>query len=502
MKQRKPIVELVEIQKAFAGVPVLEKVSLDVYSGTVHGLIGGNGAGKSTLMKIMSGLYRADAGEIIVESESVVFRSPVNAHQKGIYLVPQDPTLFPDMTVEENVLLGLPKGSRKNQKEKLEELMQSLRCDFRPDHLAGELSLAKQQQIELIRGLIRETKVIILDEPTSALTAKETSALFENIKRLKSEKNIAFIYITHRLHELFEIADEVTVLRDRRIVARGPISSFELNDLLQFMVPEVEVDTQRSQENRTMHIAGNKEILKVVNFSGEGFSNINFTVRQGEILGITGVVGAGRTELAETIFGIRPSYGGHIELDGKPISVFDPRDGIRQGLAYVPENRHLHGGFLDTSLTSNISSCVLDRLSNFFLARSKEQELCAESLSSLKVKAISSEQSLRTLSGGNQQKVVLGKWLATSPKVIILDEPTRGIDANAREEIYYNIRQLANEGMGVVVISSDFEEVELLSDKAVVMFNGRVACQLLPPHINPTNLTYASFGYGEGEFSA
>ncbi len=497
-----PIVELQDIQKAFAGVPVLEKVSLNVRPRTIHGLIGGNGAGKSTLMKIMSGLYRPDAGQIIVESVPVSFRSPINAHQRGIYLVPQDPTLFPEMSVEENVLLGLPNGLRRNEKKKFLELLDALECDFEPHQLAGELSLAKQQQIELIRGLIRETKVVILDEPTSALTARETEALFTNIRRLKAEKNIGFVYITHRLHELFDIADEVTVLRDRKVVANGPIESFELDDLLHFMVPDIEIQEQSIRGEQPSPASSKKTLLNLVNLRGEGFSDVSFSVSEGEILGITGVVGAGRTELAETVFGLRPVYSGSLELEGKRVNIHSPKDAIHYGLAYLPENRHVHGGFLGTSLMNNLSSSILDRLFGLFLSPSKEREFSAQSVSELRIQATSDEQLLRTLSGGNQQKVVLGKWLATTPKIIILDEPTRGIDAGSREEIYYSIRHLAAQGIGVVIISSDFEEIGILSDRAIVMYRGHVVSELLPPNITPKNLTYASFGYGKGELPA
>lgn len=489
--------ELLDVRKAFAGVPVLSGVSFSILPGSVHGLIGGNGAGKSTLMKIMSGVYQPDGGIIRVEGREVTFRNPLAAHQRGIYFVPQDPTLFQDMTIEENVLLGLTEGNRRELREKFLELIKALRCEFDPHELAGDVSLAKQQQIELIRGLIREPKVIILDEPTSALTAKEAEALFANIRKLKREKNISFVYITHRLGELFEIVDELTVLRDRKVVANGPIGEFTLQRVLELMVPDVDLTAQNGVKAKREGCQ-TKPILEVRDLSGFGFSDVNFTVYGGEVLGITGVVGAGRTELAETIFGIRKATKGRLILEGREIQIKSPRAAINQGLAYVPENRHRHGGFLDSCLVSNVSSSVIERLSTFFNASRKQRELCRQAICDLHIQAKTEDQLLKQLSGGNQQKVVLGKWLATAPKVIVLDEPTRGIDANAREEIYLNIRKLSNEGIGVVIISSDFEEVSILSDRVLVMHKGRIVSELTPPNIHPKALTYASFGYTEG----
>lgn len=498
VRESQPIVELLDVRKAFGGVPVLSGVSFSISKGSVHGLIGGNGAGKSTLMKIMSGVYQPDGGIIRVEGREVTLRSPLAAHQRGIYLVPQDPTLFPDMTIEENVLLGLREANRRELRQKFLELIKALRCEFEPHELAGEVSLAKQQQIELIRGLIREPKVIILDEPTSALTAKEAQALFANIRKLKAEKNISFVYITHRLGELFEIVDELTVLKDAKVVANGPISDFTLQRVLELMVPDVKLTSQNGvqQQQRSGQL---KPIFEVRDLSGHGFSDVNFTVSAGEVLTITGVVGAGRTELAETIFGVRKPSKGQLILDGREIQIKNPRAAINYGLAYVPENRHLHGGFLDSNLVANVCSSVMERLSAFLNASRKQKDLCRKTMSDLQIKAKSEDQLLRQLSGGNQQKVVLGKWLATEPKVIFLDEPTRGIDANTREEIYLNIRRLSNAGIGVVVISSDFEEVSILSDRVLVMHKGRVVSELTPPNINPKALTYAAFGYAEGE---
>lgn len=491
------VVELVGISKAFSGVPVLEQVSMAIKPGTIHALIGGNGAGKSTLVKILSGIYEPDGGDILISSQKVSFRSPSDAHSKGIYLVPQEPMLYPFMTVEENVLLTMPGGIH-SYRNRLKELMVSLNCDFDATELAGDLTIAKQQQVELIRGLIRDTKVMILDEPTSALTAKEANALFQRIRMLKHDKSVAFVYITHRLNELFQIADEVTILNERRVVSTGKISDYTLKGIISIMVPTVESDTICSATgNWDNSVSGTdkKPIFEVRNLGGDGFSDVSFEVRPCEVLGITGVVGAGRTELAETLFGLRPRACGSVALRGNLVEITNPKQAIEHGIVYVPENRHLHGIFLGASIKHNVTACILDRLSRLFIHDARESAVCERCMSSFSIKATSGDQKTQQLSGGNQQKVVLGKWLSTDPKIVILDEPTRGIDARAREEVYSQIRRLATNGIGVVMISSDFEEAVSLCDRVVVMYSGRVVSVISQPNISLESVTYSAFGY-------
>lgn len=488
--------ELKGICKAFSGVPVLEGTDLFIKAGSVHALIGGNGAGKSTLMKILSGLYQPDSGEIRVGGKRVSFKNPNDAHNKGIYLVPQDPMLYPYLTIKENIMLSITHQEQSYQK-KLTELMESLSCDFQLGQLAEEVTIAKQQQIELIRGLIRETKVIILDEPTSALTAKETEALFKNIRKLKVEKSIAIVYITHRLHELFEIADEVTVLKDNKVIASGPISKYTMDALIQIMVPPIkrQVGAGWSKEAQEKPDKATGNILTVQSYSGSCFKDVSFELHRNEVLGLTGVVGAGRTEFAETLFGLRKKHSGSLILLGQELDIKNPKDAIAKGLAYVPENRHLHGGFLEASIKNNMTSSILTKLFKVFIKNKKEMDVYNYYLNCFSIKTASPEGKLQHLSGGNQQKVVLGKWLATEPKVIVFDEPTRGIDAGAREDIYRIIKDLAKQGMGVIVISSDFEEITLLCDRVIVMYNGKAASELKHPEINLENITYAAFGY-------
>lgn len=486
------------ISKAFSGVPVLEDVSLCIKAGSVHSLIGGNGAGKSTLMKILTGVHRHDSGEIIVEGKRVNFRNPADAHNKGIYLVPQEPLLYPYMTVEENVLLGM-EGKKSELRERLSDLMKALSCDFKMSQMAGELTIAKQQLTELLRGLIRENRVIILDEPTSALTTREVDSLFKNVRRLKKEKNVGFVYITHRMNEIFELSDELTILKDRKVAASGSINDYTLDDVLNIMVPDVKTKLKTSDSKSEERVVSDDAecIFSVNNLGGKGFFDVSFNLKKGEILGLTGVVGAGRTEFAESVFGLTKQIDGSMEFMGKKLKISSPIEAINQGIVYVPEDRRKHGGFLNSSINDNTISSVFYRLSKFFLNNKAEKKITLDSIARLNVKCNSPMQQFVSLSGGNQQKVVLGKWLATEPRVIILDEPTRGIDANSRKEIYLTIRKLASSGIGVIVISSDFEEIVALSDRVIVMYNGRTVNELTGNEITLENITYASFGYAK-----
>ncbi len=500
------IVELKNISKAFVGVPVLKSVNLSIKSGMVHGLVGGNGAGKSTLMKILSGVHQPDEGEIWIKGKKEKIKNPHDAHLKGIYLVPQEPSLFPYLSIEENILLGTPKSKKQEYLQKIKELMEALNCDFTLDQIGADLTIAKQQLVELIKGLVRESSVIILDEPTSALTSREVNALFKTIKSLKQEKNIGFIYITHRLQELFEIVDELTILKNGEVVSEGPIENYNLESIIKIMVPTVtsngeekEIEQEKEKIKKTTTAKENKKyILEVENMAGKGFFDVSLKVAEGEILGLTGVVGAGRTEFAEALFGITKKISGRVILEGEEINITNPQQAIKKGIVYLPEDRHLHGGFLNASIKENTSSSILFKLFKIFLNENKEKSIARDLINMLNIKTTGEDQKIMYLSGGNQQKVVLGKWLAASPKVLILDEPTRGIDANARKEIYASIRRLSKEGLSIILISSDFEEIVTLSDRVVVMYQGRTITEIEPPNITLENITFASFGYLKG----
>ncbi len=497
------IVTLKNISKAFGGVPVLRNVNLSLRPGSIHGLIGGNGAGKSTLMKILSGVYIPDGGDMQVGGQVVKFRHPSDAHTQGIYLVPQEPQLFPYLTIRENILIGIKSGFNIPEK-KIQALMDVLGCDFSLDHIGADLTIAKQQLVELIRGLLRESRVIILDEPTSALTMREVEALFTTLKRLKTEKNICFVYITHRLNELFDIVDELTVLRNGEIISQGDIQQYDLRDVIQFMVPAVNGNDDAKNyaagiEKKATSVPAAPDaptyILKVDHLCGRGFFDVTLNLRRGEILGVTGVVGSGRTEFAEALSGIREISGGSIQLEGRDYSAKNPQDSIEQGIAYLPEDRHLHGCFLDGSIKENISSSALHSLFGIFIKKKVEEKLAQHYVDTLNIQTTGFGLLAKFLSGGNQQKVVFGKCLAIKPKIMILDEPTRGIDASARKEMYINIRRFARQGVSIILISSDFEEIETLSDRVFIMYQGRTVKELIKPDITLDNITFSSFDY-------
>lgn len=444
-------------------------------------------------MKILTGFYKYDSGQVIVDGKEVNFKGPSDAHESGIYLVPQEPLLYPYMTVEENITLGM-EGKKSDLKKEIKKLMKDLNVSIELGDLADQLTIAKQQIVELIKGLIRKKRIIILDEPTSSLTQNEVEALFKNIKKLKQENNISFIYITHRMQEIFEISDDISILKDGEMISNGEISNYTLEKVLDLMVPDIK-DEKKEVANSESRKIEEKKVFEARKLGGKGFFDVDIDVKKGEIVGLTGVVGAGRTEFAEAAFGISEIISGKLKLEGKDFIALNPKDSIKKGLVYVPEDRRKHGGFLESSIKNNIVSSIIYKLTNFFSNSKKEKEISLEYIKIMAIKCNSEDQQFVSLSGGNQQKVVLGKWLAAKPKVIILDEPTRGIDANSRKEIYETIKNLSCKGIGILVISSDFEEILKLSDRVFVMYNGKTVKELNKDEINMENITYASFGY-------
>ncbi|MGM0835278.1 MAG: sugar ABC transporter ATP-binding protein [Bacillota bacterium] len=488
-----PLLQVEAISKRFSVNQVLRGVSLSLDNGEVHAIVGGNGAGKSTLMKIITGLYKADSGEIHVKGKTVQFSSTHEAHQHGIYLVPQEPLIFPNMTVEENILIGIP-GKKTVLQNKVKNLISKLGWKLNLYETAQSLSIAEKQLVEIIRGLVREADILILDEPTSTLTFGEIDSLFTTINQLKQE-GIGLFYITHRFGEIFRIADKISVLRDGVISGQGLVKEFTYEKLLTSLLPE-----NVGAASNSGHLHQNTEghnvssILEVTNLTGRGFEDISLSLSPGEILGIAGVVGAGRTELAEAIAGISKPSGGLINFNNEEIGNLPIRKRIDKGLIYVPEDRHKHGIFSLTSIQSNISSTILHRLSKVFLPFSKESSLASDYVSKFQIKATSTLQLLEDLSGGNQQKVVLSRCLAADPKVIIFDEPTRGIDANARKDIYHIINLLSQKGLAVLLISSDIEEIVSLSDRVVILYEGKLVKTLQKKELSPDTIAAYAFG--------
>lgn len=481
-----------DIYKSFSRNQVLKGINLEVCQGEVLALIGGNGAGKSTLMKIIMRIYEQDQGDIYFNNKKVASSKPLEAMECGMYLVPQEPMLFPNMSVEENIIIGFNENVSDLHK-RLIDLLKQLGWKIDLSRKAFTLSIAEQQLVELIRGLLRNAKLLILDEPTSALTFNEVRSLFKIIEDLK-EKNIGIIYITHRLDEVFEIATNVAIMRDGIITLNGPISGFTREMLVEGLLPPNIKESKQVFKSKMAIYDNVKPILKVENFSGYGFKNICFDVYPGEILGLAGVLGAGRTELATTIFGKDSVLEGKVYLEGKDITGMSTAKVIENGINYVPEDRQKEGIFKIGDIALNISCGPLKKLSRFFMNFKAEKQITDQYIKDFHIKVTGQDQLIGSLSGGNQQKVVIARILATHPKLIILDEPTRGIDASARSDVYSIINELKDKGFSVLLISSDMEEIIQLSDRVITMFQGRINHVFKKDEINENNLMSAAFG--------
>ena len=483
------------IKKSFGTNVVLKGIDLEVPAGSVLALIGGNGAGKSTLVKIIMGIYQADEGEIYIEGKLCKLNKPAASLAEGIYLVPQEPLLFPNMTVLENILMGF-KESAAELKKRLTRHMEELGFKLNLQRKASTLSIAEQQLVEILRGLMREAKVLILDEPTSALTFGEVQALFKVVQDLKA-KGISMIYITHRLNEVFEIATEVAIMRDGVITLKGPVENFNREMLIQGLLPnDASVQSISSKAYEPIQYSKLKPVMSVKGLTGYGFSNITFDLYPGEILGIAGVVGAGRTELISTIFGRDKTLGGQVLLDGQDITGHRTSRILREGINFVPEDRHYHGLFKIRSISSNTTSALLggSEIGKVDMKRRRQNQIAQKYVDEFRTKIVSLEDLIGSLSGGNQQKVVIARALSTKPKVVILDEPTRGIDAAARADVYSIIHQLKDAGVAVLMVSSDIEEVVELADRAITVFQGRINGEFSHDEITQDVLTSASFG--------
>lgn len=494
-KQNAPRLQVKGIRKAFGQNVVLKGIDLSVDAGEVVALIGGNGAGKSTLMKIIMGIYTCDEGDILIDGKAVKLGKPAASLAHGIYLVPQEPMLFPNMTVLENILMGFNENEGE-LKKRLNVCMKELGFDLNLQRKASTLSIAEQQLVELLRGLMRNAQILILDEPTSSLTFNEVQALFKTVEDLK-KKGIALIYITHRLTEVFEIATHVAIMRDGVITLEGPVKNFTKEMLIQGLLPnDAQANGQETQTYMPVQYDKLKPVLEVRDFSGYGFSNINFDLYPGEILGIAGVVGAGRTELISTIFGRDKTLGGKVILDGRDITGLSTKKILEAGINFVPEDRHNHGLFKIRSISSNTTSALLGskEIGKVNMDRRRQKEISQKYVDDFRTKIVSLDDLIGSLSGGNQQKVVIARSLSTSPKVVILDEPTRGIDAAARSDVYNIIRKLKDAGVAVIMVSSDMEEVVELADRAITVFQGRINGEFSRDEITQDALTSASFG--------
>ncbi|MCM3760600.1 sugar ABC transporter ATP-binding protein [Alkalihalobacillus oceani] len=478
------IIEMQNVSKRFGGIKALSDVSFSVKKGTVHALLGENGAGKSTLMKILSGVYSKDEGKILLNGKEINIQDYAHSKSLGIALVPQELSLVPYFNVAENIFLGREpkrKGTLLVDWKKLykdtEELLERLQINLNPRTQVDKLSVSDQQMTVIAKVLALDTKVIIMDEPTARLGHSEVDHLLEYIVNLK-KRGISIIYISHHLEEIMKICDEVTVLRDGKSVTTEKVSGVTIDDLIKLMVNR-EFTTTLEKINRDNSEIG-KEVLRVENLSRKNvISDINFSVRQGEILGISGLVGAGRTETIRTLLGIDKKSSGKVYLEGKEINLQSMGDAVKAGLVLVPEERRNQGVVLDLSIRANISLGTLGDYCKFGLINQrKEKQVVSSLVKKLGVKSGSIEQTVSSLSGGNQQKVVLSKWMSKSVKVFFLDEPTRGIDIGAKAEIYNLINDLAKQGVAIVMVSSEIPELQAICDRVLVMKEGRITADL------------------------
>ena len=469
------------VTKSFPGVKALDEVCLDIKRGEIHALAGENGAGKSTLMKILSGEYSADSGTIMLQGETVTIDGPLMAQELGISIINQELSLIPELTVAQNIYLGREPTKRitglidwQNLNARAQQQIEKLKLDFAPTTQVLELSIAQQQMVEVAKALSLNANLIIMDEPTSALTEKESEILFELINELSSQ-GIAVIYISHRMEEIMHLADRVTVFRDGCYIATNDIADTSIEEIIQLMVGrklEQDEPVERSEET--------SELLRVENlFIHSKLSDISFSLQKGEILGIAGLVGAGRTEIARAIFGIDSLDSGSVYIDGSKIKITSPKKAIKAGIGFVPENRKEQGLLLNMTVGENITINVLEKLSRFLLIdKTEARRIANEYIDRLNVKTPGPSERTANLSGGNQQKIVIAKWLTINPRIMILDEPTRGIDVGAKQEIYTLIKNLAHSGIGVILISSELPEILRLSNRILVMSQGNLAAEL------------------------
>lgn len=475
------ILEMEGICKSFSSVKALDNVELKVRKGTVHALMGENGAGKSTIMKILLGLYHADAGTVAFKGRHVSYRSPQDALEDGIAMIHQELANIPERLVSDNIFLGRelkhgksPFINRKGMAQQTREIFKKLDIEIDPYAKMGELSVARQQLCEIAKAVSYDADLIIMDEPTSAITDKEVDVLFRIINDLR-DQGIAIIYITHKMDEVFQIADEITVLRDGQYV-----DCFAAKDVDQDQLISKMVGRELTQMFPKAQVDIGDVVFSVENLSRPGeFEDISFEVRSGEILGVAGLMGAGRSEVMETVFGIRKKKSGVIKIDGKEVKINSPADAIKNHIAFLTEDRKRSGCFLPLSLRMNIYAASIDKQGNTpFLNTRVTKENANKMMEALNIKASSIEQIMMELSGGNQQKVLLGRWLLTDPKIIIVDEPTRGIDVGSKAMVHELLGSLAKQGVAIIMVSSEMPEIIGMSDRIMVMSEGCIKAVL------------------------
>ncbi|OOF39317.1 sugar ABC transporter ATP-binding protein [Rodentibacter rarus] len=491
----KAILELHNVRKSFFGVDILRNINLTINEGEVHCLVGENGAGKSTLCKIIAGIYSRDSGEITYKNTYYLPKTVKEAQTLGIGFIHQELMLVPQLTVLENIFLGSEKKRAgmlmdwHDMREKTQKIINELELDIHPDDLISNLSVAQQQMVEIAKAIFGQYKVIIFDEPTSSISRKNTQTLFKIIRQLK-EKNVAMIYISHRLEEFEYIADKVTVLRDGEITGTIPYQETSTEEIVKLMVGR-DIDFSKYQRENRFH----EEKLRVENISNKKLKQISFQLNKGEILGFAGLVGAGRTELLRAIYGADGATG-DIFIDNKKVDIFSPEDAVKNKIGFITEDRKSQGLILGLSIRENITLPILKRFwKKIYLDKKSERQLVEKNREQLKIVSRDQEQETKTLSGGNQQKVIIARWLESGVNILFFDEPTRGIDIGAKSEIYDLMRKFVEQDGSIIMVSSDLPELITMSDRVIVMRNGEKIEEITKrDEINEENLMHLMIG--------
>ena len=470
-------IEMKGINKSFGSNQVLKDAGFLLKDGEVHALMGENGAGKSTLMKILTGVYTRDSGTVIVDGKEVVYKSPQEAEKAGIVFIYQELNVLFDLTVEENLFMGkeITKKfgicDRKAMREKAQEVMDKMGVNIPINAVMSDLSVGQQQMVEICKALMVDAKVLIMDEPTAALTQSETEGLFKLIKGLR-EKGVSIVYISHRMEEIFELCDRITILRDGTYVDTKYIKDINMDDIVRMMIGREIGERYPKREN----VEIGKEIIRVEGLTKEKkFNDVNFSVKAGEVLGVSGLMGAGRTEIMQAIFGNLPFDSGKVYIEGNEMKIKCARDAINAGIGFITEDRKTEGLLLEKSISENIILANLGKVSDkSVIKNTKVNELVKKGIDEFRIKCFGPQHECNNLSGGNQQKVVFAKWVYTDPKILILDEPTRGVDIGAKKEIYSVINDLAAKGVAIILVSSELPEVLGMSDRIMVVHEGKV----------------------------
>jgi ribose transport system ATP-binding protein/inositol transport system ATP-binding protein len=484
------------VNKYFPGVHALINVNFDLKKGEVHALLGENGAGKSTLINVLGGIYKIDKGEIYISGEKKVFNTVMDAKECGINIIHQELVLVPHMTVAENIFLArefttkLKLVDKKKMNVEAKKMLDEFEMDIDPKTLVGSLTMGQQQMIEIISAVSVKTQILVMDEPTSSLSEKEVEVLFNTVRRLK-EIGVGIIYISHRMSELKEIADRVTVIRDGQYIGTKIISETQNDELVSMMVGRSLTNYYTRTYNKM-----NDVVLEVKNITRKGVvDDVSFTLRKGEILGFAGLIGAGRTETLRCVLGLDKYESGEIFVNGRKVTIKGPNDAMSYGIALVPENRRKEGLFLIMDVKFNISFRIMDKfIKGCWVNKNVERQIVEQYVKELSIKTSSIQQKVGNLSGGNQQKVVVAKWLAAHPKVLILDEPTRGIDVGAKSEIYHIMNELAKQGVAIIMISSELPEIINMSDRVVVMGQGKVKGILKKDELSQERIMHYAVG--------